>query len=181
MRDDVLRFWFEEADRAEWYGKNDAFDELIRRRFGEAYEKAATGEYDDWRASGTGCVALCILLDQFPRNLFRGSAKAFATDHLALAIARRAVKRGLDRDARLTDDQLCFLYMPFQHSENIEDQRLCVRLANERIINHGFRRYAEQHFRIIERFGRFPHRNAILGRPSTREELDFLTEPGSSF
>lgn len=179
--EDVLSFWFEEAGPENWYAKDERFDEKLRRRFGDAYLEAAAGRYDTWRNSARGCVALCILLDQFPRNMFRGSPQAYATDHLALYVARHALERELDRHVELADAQRRFLYTPFQHSEDLNDQHLCVRLAKEHIEDNSFLDYAEQHLRVIERFGRFPHRNAILGRPSTPQELDYLSQEGSSF
>ena len=179
--DEILHFWFTESSSKDWWTRNDAFDEAIRRRFGAAYREAVRGRLDHWKDAGRGCLALCILLDQVPRNMFRGSAEAFATDALARDIARHALDKGFDRDVELTDHQRQFLYMPFQHSEDLEDQRLCVRLAKTRTADGSFVEFCQQHLRIIERFSRFPHRNAILRRKNTPQELEFLGQPGSSF
>ncbi len=174
-------FWFNETDPKLWFGKNSDFDALIRERFHSVYEAAARGECDEWQDQGLGCVALCIVLDQFPRNMFRDDARAFATDAKALAVARTAIDTGLDRASALEDKHRHFLYTPFMHSEALEDQRLCLTLVSERMNNPDVAGYAERHLGIIERFGRFPHRNAILGRVDTDEEAEFLREKNSRF
>lgn len=177
---DILRFWFEELASEQWFRPSDALDERCRRRFAAAHGRAARGGLDEGRETPFGCVALCLLLDQIPRNVFRGTPRAFATDTLALAITRHAVARGFDLDASLGDAHRQFLYMPLMHSEDIADQRESLRLGG-RISTGAFGEYARRHFEIVERFGRFPHRNAILGRDSTPEESAFLRQPGSSF
>ncbi len=179
--DAVLTFWFVETPREAWFQKDDAFDRLIGERLGTAHEAAAAGGLDDWRESGPGCVALLILLDQVPRNINRDTPRAFATDEAARAVARHALERGFDRDPYIDDDMRLFLYTPFMHSENLGDQNLCVRLFNERIAAENRDGYAERHRDIVARFGRFPHRNAILTRDSTPEEDDFLKQDESSF
>lgn len=181
LRDALLRFWFDEHGMAQWFAKDDAFDAAIRDRFGDQVDRAAAGVFDDWQESGLGCVALCLLLDQFPRNLFRGSPRAFATDVQARAVARFAVSEGLDMEDELTPMHRMFLYLPFEHSEDLADQHLCLRLMAQRVGDEMVVDYARKHLVIVERFGRFPHRNAPLGRISTTEELAFLQEPGSSF
>ena len=182
LQQELLTFWFEESGPELWFEKNDDFDETIRRRFFSAYEEAARGKYDEWRQSGAGCVALCLLLDQFPRNIFRGDPRAFATDAKILAIVRQAVDAGLDLQVGVSKVMRKFLYLPFEHSENLEDQRLCVKLMAERFNADGRDvEYARKHLVIIEHFGRFPHRNQALGRQSTPEELEFLKGPDSSF
>ena len=182
LRQELLRFWFEESGPERWFAKSDEFDETIRERFLADYEAAARGDHDDWRNNGAGCVALCLLLDQFPRNLFRDDARAFATDAKALAIAWQAVDAGLDMEQGMSRDMRKFLYLPFEHSEDLEDQHLCMKLMAERLDPIGEDLdWARKHFVIIERFGRFPHRNAAMGRESTPEELEFLKEPDSSF
>jgi uncharacterized protein (DUF924 family) len=178
--DDILHFWFEEVDPNCWFAPNEAFDRDIRRRFEPAYELAVAGGFNHWRDTGRGCVALCILFDQFPRHMFRGTPRAFVTDGKALAIARHAIDNGFDHDTRLTGDQRLFLYLPLEHSEDPEDQRTCVELM-ERIGKPDQIEYARQHKAIIDRFGRFPHRNTLLGRETTPEEAEFLGQPGSSF
>lgn len=178
---EILDFWFEEAGEAAWFKKDPAFDAELRRRFLHAHRQAAAGAFDDWRGTPLGCVALCLLLDQLPRNLFRDSPQAFATDAPARAVTRQALQQGFDRAAGIDDHHRCFLYLPLEHSEDLDDQTLAVRLFRERTDNADYVDYAERHRAIIARFGRFPHRNAVLGRPSTAEELRFLEEPGSSF
>jgi uncharacterized protein (DUF924 family) len=176
----VLRFWFGEgADYGKahrrWFEKNAAFDAEVRERFLTLYETLAGN--DDWLARPDECLARIIVLDQFPRNMFRGSARAFAADPLALAAARHAVERGYDRDLRPVEKQ--FVYLPFEHSESLADQERACELM--RPLGEDLYDWALRHKRIIERFGRFPHRNQILGRASTPEEIDFLKQPGSGF
>jgi uncharacterized protein (DUF924 family) len=173
-RDDVLAFWF--ADPGRWWRKDAAFDAEVRERFLGLHTAIAAGEHADWPETPRGALAYVIVLDQFSRNMFRDSARMYATDEMALAAARRALDRGFDQE--LSDDERMFLYMPFMHSENIADQDRCVSLFSPR---EQLVRYAEQHRKIIREFGRFPHRNVLLARPSTPEELDFLSRPGSSF
>ena len=186
---DVLAFWFgNEGEpgygefRDQWFRKDEVFDREITDRFGVLYERAAAGELDDWREDAEGCLALVIVLDQFPRNMFRGDAKTHATDGKALEAAKYAIERALDRE--LPAFQRMFLYMPFMHAEDVEDQRRSVELFEGLAAEPGgpdVVEYAVGHRVIVERFGRFPHRNAILGRETTPEEAEFLTQPGSSF
>lgn len=178
-RTDVLSFWFAEAMSARWFVKDPAFDRLVRARLGRHHEAAGHGTYDDLRDDAGGCVALCVLLDQVPRNLFRDDPRAYACDDQALAVARHAFARGFD--AALGRDQRLFLYMPLQHSERLADQDDCVRRIAALAAEPKRLDYAKRHRDIIARFGRFPHRNAVLGRVSTAAEEAFLTEPNSSF
>lgn len=186
---EVLEFWFGTTDdvdygqqRKIWFTKNPEFDEEVRSRFIPHYNQAATGQLDDWKASPDNCLALIILLDQFPRNMFRGQPQAFATDSQALAYSQYAVSQKFDY--QLLPLQRWFIYMPFEHSENIEHQNQSVelfkKLSDESDFAEGLN-YANRHFKVIERFGRFPHRNQILGRETTPEEVEFLQQPGSSF
>lgn len=186
--DTVLDFWFDRGGaealrpRKVWWEKNPAFDEEIRRRFGAAVEDALNGGREDWTAQADGALALIILLDQFPRNLFRGAARAFAGDERARAVARQMTDRGLD--IGLPPVMRQFAYMPFEHSEALADQDFsCLLFAalEKDLPGHDILDYAERHRAIIARFGRFPHRNAALGRDSTPEETEFLRQPGSSF
>ena len=185
----VNDFWFGKPDseiygtsRKEWFIKNPAFDDQVRETLGVFYQQAKSGTLDDWQKFSLGCVALMVLLDQVPRNLFRGSPQAFATDEKALDIAKQAIAQNFDKDLLVV--QRLFLYLPFEHSENIEDQRrsleLFARLQGDPI-SESYIDYAQKHFDVIEQFGRFPHRNKILGRKSTPAELEFLSQPGSSF
>ena len=186
---DVLAFWFgREGEpgygefRDQWFQKDEAFDREVTDRFGDLYELAAAGELDAWREEAEGCLALVIVLDQFPRNMFRGDARTHATDEKALAAAKDAIEHALDRE--LPAFQRMFLYMPFMHAEGVEDQRRSVELFEGLAAEAGgpdVVEYAVGHREILERFGRFPHRNAILGRETTPEEAEFLTQPGSSF
>lgn len=179
--EDILTFWFEEAGPDKWFVKDPEFDRKIGRRFSGRHETAARRGYDAWRETALGSLALCLLLDQFPRNMYRGKARAFATDAMALEVARSAVDRGLDRSPGLGDRHRLFLYLPFEHSENMDDQRQSVSLARRRLKDPSYIDYARRHFAVIERFGRFPHRNQILGRQSSAGELAYLAETGSGF
>ncbi|MEJ6023333.1 DUF924 family protein [Ramlibacter sp. PS4R-6] len=169
----VLAFW-REAGPSRWFRKDASFDREFHDRFLAAHEAAARGEFDAWAAMPDGALALCILLDQFPRNAFRGTPRMFATDAKARAVARGAIDSGFG-DA--VDEPLRqFFVLPLMHSEELEDQEQCVELA--RGLESDTHRYAVMHRDIIHRFGRFPHRNAVLGRESTPEEVKFLAEGG---
>jgi uncharacterized protein (DUF924 family) len=167
----VLDFWFKDATPADWFRKSDDFDEKVRTRFGALYERVALGDTVGWRASPEGRLAEIIVLDQFPRNMFRNSPKSFATDGKALELAREAVALGIDK--KLSAKERHFLYMPYMHSESRDAHRTAVWLFL-RSMNWEALRYEWEHKKIIDRFGRYPHRNAILGRESTPEELEFL-------
>jgi len=172
----ILEFWFRgDAERKQWFSKDPSFDDEIRARFLSLYEEGVRGAFTAWRNSPRSCLALIVLLDQFPRNMFRGSARAFATDALALDAARHAIASGHDR--ALSKTERTFIYLPFEHSENLADQERALAL----FAGHPNAEWAQRHYEIIKRFGRFPHRNAILGRQSTPAEIEFLREPGSSF
>ncbi|WFU41742.1 DUF924 domain-containing protein [Bradyrhizobium sp. CB82] len=168
----VLAFW-REAGGDRWYKRDDDFDAEIRSRFLELWRRAANGDLSSWEASDDGALALVIVLDQFPRNMFRGDALTYASDGQAREVARRALARGTDErvDPALRE----FLYMPFMHSEHLADQLHCVALFRK-VDGSDNLKYAEEHADIIRRFGRFPHRNRILGRSSTPDEQAFLDE-----
>jgi len=170
----ILAFW-REAGRDAWYKRNDAFDAEVRRRFLPLWQKATAGALASWEDSDDGALALVIVLDQFPRNIFRGTPEAFASDALARDVARRAIKRGADR--RVDPILLEFLYLPFMHSEHLPDQLHCVALF-ENTENAENLKYAREHADIIQRFGRFPHRNDLLGRETTADEQAFLDDGG---
>lgn len=172
---DVIAFW-RDAGPSRWFRKDDVFDREFRERFIEAHEAAAAGELDDWMKDAEGALALCILLDQFPRNSFRGTPRMFATDAKARDVARAAVDSKFD--AQVGESLRQFFYLPFMHSERPEDQARCVELTAR--IGEDSARFARLHRDIIERFGRFPHRNAVLGRATTPEEQRFLDEGGFS-
>jgi uncharacterized protein (DUF924 family) len=170
---EVLEFWFSDDARRSWFDPSPAFDQAVRKRFGELFARAATGELKRWQASAEGCLALCILLDQMPRNMFRGDPGAFATDDKALAVAEHALAEGFDR--QLTSQQKQFVYLPFMHSEDLANQLRALALFESGGMSEN-RRFAEEHVAIIRRFGRFPHRNAIFGRPNTEAEAEYLSE-----
>jgi len=173
---EILAFW-RDAGRDRWYRRDDAFDAEVRARYLDLWRKASADELSSWEASDDGALALTIVLDQFPRNMFRGDALTYSSDALAREVASRAIDHGVDK--RIEPALLEFLYMPFMHSEHLPDQLHCVELfrRTENTENLG---YAERHADIIRRFGRFPHRNRILGRPTTPEEQAFLDAGGFS-
>lgn len=180
----VLSFWFgkELKPRKEWFTKNPAFDAEVRSRFLSLHEQAIAGQLDSWRNTPEGSLALILLLDQFSRNLFRGQPQAFASDPQALAVAQHAIAQGFDQQVPLI--QRVFFYLPLEHSENLAHQAESVRLFQqfENVPElKDYYDYALRHQVVIAQFGRFPHRNEILNRPSTPEEVEFLQQPGSSF
>jgi uncharacterized protein (DUF924 family) len=172
--DDVLAFW-RAAGRDKWFERDDRLDAQIRSRFLATYEAAAAGRLDDRQSTPAGTLALLILLDQFPRNLFRNDARAYATDTKARAIAKRAIAKGIDRLFALPERR--FFYLPLMHSENLVDQERSIALCREAGDEEGVK-HAEIHAYIIRRFGRFPHRNRALGRDTTDEERAYLDAGG---
>lgn len=199
--DDVLDFWFGDLDDSSalgehpkpktWWKKSDEFDAEIERRFGGLIDAAARGELDDWRADPARCLALVLVFDQFRRNVYRDDPRAFELDPTARVIARAAIDAG--HDVALPLVRRCFFYLPLMHSESLDDHALATRCF-EQLIEDARTKAPQQvsmfennldfehrHRTIIERFGRYPHRNAVLGRASTDEELAFLEQPGSSF
>lgn len=187
---EVLEFWFgtpeladTEAVTARWFRKDPAFDDEIRQRFGPLVERALAGELQDWAWQPGPALARILLLDQFTRNALRDTPRAFAGDALALAAAQQMVMQA--QDQALPPLRRVFVYLPFEHAESLaaqeESMRLFTRLAEEVPALAGYLDYARRHHEIVERFGRFPHRNALLGRASTPEEAAFLLQPGSGF
>ena len=173
---DIVSTW-RDAGPAKWFAKNDAFDADLRARFEAAHMAAARGELAAWEDSAEGALALLLLTDQFPRNMYRGTAHAFATDPLARALASRALARGFDR--AVEESLRVFFYLPFEHSEDGRDQARC-RTLMETLADRDWLKWADVHADIIARFGRFPHRNAALARASTAEEIAFLAAGGFS-
>lgn len=175
--EELARFWLEEVGEEGWYARSDALDARIRDRWLPLWEEACAGGFDGWRCTPRGTLALVILLDQFPRNMFRGDARAFATDVRARQVAKDAILRGFDRRVPLPERQ--FLYMPLEHSEMPSDQDWSVRLM---LLSFGrdseMLRHARAHRAVIRRFGRFPYRNAALGRESRPDEVAFLADGG---
>lgn len=174
--EDVLRFWFADGSMANWFDGSEVFDDLIRSKFMMLWEAATQGHIDGWQDEPRGALALIIILDQFTRNLHRESPDAFAQDDKALEITKRAIDRGLDED--LDQDERQFLYMPLMHSENLKDQYECLNLMRERVGKSQPVLYAEKHLEVIEKFGRFPHRNDVLGRESSIAEIAWVDQNG---
>ena len=170
---DVLAFW-REAGPDKWFTRDDAFDADIREKFLPTYEAAAAGKLADWEGTAEGALALAIVLDQFPRNMFRGEARCYAADSQARGVAHRALKCGYEQD--VPEAERGFFFLPFMHSEDMDDQLRCVALYRE--AEDANLKYAERHADIIRRFGRFPHRNAALGRATTTEEQTYLDGGG---
>ncbi|MCU6435417.1 DUF924 domain-containing protein [Undibacterium sp. Jales W-56] len=193
----IKAFWFgDQADDAItaatqaklWWSKNADLDQLITQRFAGVTEQVASGALDSWKSTPDGCLSLILLCDQFPRNMYRGTPRAFAYDALARSLCRDGLASGYDRQLRLIER--VFFYLPLEHSESMEDQDRAVALftslsavatEQQQSLFDGYLKYAIRHREVIARFGRFPHRNQILGRASTPEEILFLSEPGSSF
>ncbi len=174
---DIIKFWFTKATAKKWYSGGDEFDEQIRTRFEDSYQQAKSGLFDEWAKTAEGALALCIMFDQFPRNMYRGTAEAFATDAKALSIAWQAISDG--HDAFLVPEQRSFLYLPFEHSEELDNQkRSCALFATMKDAQPLDYEYALAHRKVIEEFKRFPHRNVILGRENTVEEETYLAAGG---
>lgn len=175
---EIINFWFNEISPQQWWQKDEQFDELIKDRFSDIHFSAHQGELFEWRDTASGRLAEIIILDQFSRNMFRDTPQAFASDPLALGLAQEAVSLGVDKE--LNQIERSFLYMPYMHSESkaIHEEAVKLFKVNGNESNYEFE---IKHKIIIDRFGRYPHRNDILGRDSTNEELAFLKEPGSSF
>ena len=178
MYQEIIKFWFEEIDPVSWWKKDDAFDALLIERFSDVHSRATRCELYKWRRTPEGRLAEIIVLDQFSRNMFRNSAQAFAHDAMSLALSQEAIACGADQ--ALTPVQRSFLYMPFMHSESLEIHEVAVELFRNNGIQSNLD-FELSHKKIIEEFGRYPHRNKVLGRPSSTDEIEFLTQPGSSF
>lgn len=168
---DILEFWYAPEMRAKWFASTPQIDAMMRARFELVWESAKHGAHESWRDTPLGCLALAIVLDQFPLNMFRGTAKSFSTEQQAVAVTKQAVAQSYDR--QLDTAQVAFLYMPLMHSENLADQDLCVALFEAAGLEENAR-FARHHREIVRRFGRFPHRNTTLGRSSSTEELAYL-------
>ena len=183
MRDtkqEVLKFWFEEAAPQQWFQKNDSFDTEIKERFLVTYDMARKDLCADWTRDSDGVLALCLVLDQFPRNIFRDSPKAYDADAKILLIVKEALHKGYDQVQVPVKRR--FMYMPFMHSENLSEQKRSVELFKKMKDDDPLSyEYALKHLEVIEKFGRFPHRNKVLGRESTDEELNYLSLPGAGF
>ncbi|MEZ9139238.1 MULTISPECIES: DUF924 family protein [unclassified Shewanella] len=174
----VISFWFDDIDKSMWFKKDNEFDRIIMSKFARLHSQAMTGELYEWRKQPQGRLAEIIVLDQFSRNMYRDSAKAFASDTLALVLAQEAVAQGQDK--LLTTTERSFLYMPYMHSESEVIHQQALVLFNQDGLESNYQ-FEKKHFDIIKQYGRYPHRNSILGRESTAAEIAFLTQPGSSF
>lgn len=168
---DILEFWFAADMRSKWFASTPQLDASIKEQFEPTWEAAVNGELDDWLSNPDGCLALAIVLDQFPLNMFRGTAKSFSSEAKSRDVARHAIGQGYDK--QIDPSRLAFLYMPFMHSEDLAGQDFSVQLFEAAGLENNLR-FAKHHRELVRRFGRFPHRNAILGRTSTPEELDYL-------
>lgn len=175
---EVLEFWFNELTPQQWFTKDDELDAHIRDRFTATHTAAAQCDLWHWRGSARGRLAEVIVLDQFSRNIYRNDPRSFATDALALALAQEAIERG--HDQTITHQEQAFLYMPYMHSESKHIHELALDLFNQPGLEMNYE-FEIKHKVIIDKFGRYPHRNHILGRASTQEEIEFLQQPGSSF
>jgi uncharacterized protein (DUF924 family) len=175
---EIIHFWFQELDAQKRFAKSEEIDQKIRDRFLQTYDDVINDKTSSWRTTPEGRLAEIIVLDQFARNMFRDSAKAFAADGLALELAEATVATGDDQ--KLTPEQKAFVYMPYMHSESRSVHEIAVKLFSQPGLEYNLK-YEIMHKKIIDRFGRYPHRNAVLGRVSTQDEIAFLKEPGSSF
>lgn len=167
----MLDFWYSEEMQGRWFSSTPALDGAIREKFEALWRMASAGALDGWKATPEGCLALTIVFDQLPLNMFRGKAESFSTEQQAVEIAKYAIGKGYDK--RLPAERLAFLYMPLMHSENLADQELSVRLFEAAKLENNLR-FAQHHRELIRKYGRFPHRNSILGRNSTPEEIEYL-------
>lgn len=172
--EDVLNFWFYEVKHEQWFAEDRALDAMVRERFLLLYEQAVAGTLKTWEETPEGMLALMLLLDQFPRRMFRGTARAFETDEVALELARNAIIKHFDD--RIDKQYKMLFYLPFLNSENVGDQRLALFYIRERVKENQWLSIAEQHLNVVQRFGRFPQRNPILGRDPTPEEVEFLKQ-----
>ena len=178
--DEILQFWFEEIEHARWFRKDPDFDREIEARFGKLLTLARQDELDDWCSTPRGCLAFIILNDQFPRNIHRDTPAAFEADPKALAATLRGIEQGLDED--LTPEERSFFYLPLRHAEDLEMQQLGLKKTREiNRLGYGTDKYALSHLELIQMFGRFPHRNKILGRPNTPEEEKYLAQDDAGF
>ena len=176
---DVIEFWFAPETKEKWFKPTPEFDQEVRDRLGALHDRGAAGDLGDWETTPEGCLALLILLDQAPRNMFRDDARSFATDATARGVSDRAIAAG--HDLATSIERRDFFYLPFEHSEDVEDQRRALQLFSERCNAGDNVKWAERHLVVIERFGRFPHRNKVLGREPTPEETEYLESRDTPF
>lgn len=172
----IIEFWYSEKVKSKWFNSSIEFDKELKNNYEDVWMKALRGELSSWRDSSEGCLALAIILDQFPLNMFRGEVKSFSSEAVAVKVAKHAVENGLDKD--IDTDKVSFLYMPLMHSENIDDQNLAINLFEQAGLVDNVK-FAKHHRDIVEKYGRFPHRNEILNRESSHDELDYLKSDGA--
>ena len=175
--DEILNFWLQAGPQI-WFKKDDAFDQSVKEKFQTLPDQIVDGQYDHWQTHPNGMLASVLALDQFPRNIHRGTARAFAYDETARKFAKTAIDQQWDQ--QVSDEIKAFFYLPFMHSEDINDQHFCLNLYRKADDEQGVG-YARRHLELIEKYGRFPHRNALLGRKSTLEEEDYLSTEGAGF
>ena len=172
----IIEFWYSEKVKSKWFNSSIEFDKEIRSNYEDVWINALRGEYSSWRESAEGCLALAIILDQFPLNMFRGEVQSFSSEAVAVKVVKHAIENGLDKN--IARDKVSFLYMPLMHSENIDDQNLAVKLFEQaELIENA--KFSKHHRDIIKKYGRFPHRNKILDRKSSTEEVEYLNSKGA--
>ena len=169
--DSILDYWYSERMKKHWFNSTEKLDKEIKERYEPVWKAAIRGEYEHWKESAQGCLALAIILDQLPLNMFRGEVESFSTESMAIKVSKLAIAKGFDQ--QVDKDKLAFLYMPLMHSENMDDQNLSVSLFEKAGLEENAR-FAKHHRDIVQQFGRFPHRNEILQRESSQSEIDYL-------
>jgi len=167
----ILEYWYSDRIKKHWFNSTEDLDKEIKEKYESAWKSAIRGELNDWKKSAEGCLALAIIFDQFPLNMFRGDVKSFSTETMAVKVSKLAIEKGFDQE--IEKDKVAFLYMPLMHSENMEDQDLSVSLFEKAGLEENAK-FARHHRGIVEQFGRFPHRNEILQRESSQSEIDYL-------
>ncbi len=172
----IIEYWYSDSVKSKWFNSTIEFDKALKEKYEETWKEALRGEYISWSESAEGCLALVIILDQFPLNMFRGELQSFSSEAVAVKISKKAIERGFDKE--IDNKKLSFLYMPLMHSENLDDQNLAVKLFEQANLMENAR-FAKHHREIIEKFGRFPHRNKILQRESSKAEIDYLNSEGA--
>jgi uncharacterized protein (DUF924 family) len=167
----ILEYWYSDRIKKHWFNSTEELDKEIKKQYEPVWKAAIRGEFNEWKDSAEGCLALAIIFDQFPLNMFRGDVKSFSTETMAIKVSKLAIEKGFDQE--IEKDKVAFLYMPLMHSENMDDQNLSVSLFEKAGLEENAK-FARHHRGIIEKFGRFPHRNEILQRDSTQDEVDYL-------
>jgi len=167
----IIDFWYSDRIKSKWFNSTEKLDKEIKDTYEQVWKDAIRGDYKDWKNTASGCLALAIIFDQFPLNMFRGEVESFSTEAMAVKITKHAVEKGFDEE--INKDQVSFLYMPLMHSENMDDQNLAVDLFKKAELTDNWK-FAKHHRGIVEKFGRFPHRNEILQRESSQDEIDYL-------